>query len=534
MPQAAETADVLREGPWAYRVCGQGPQAHAVLVGHEGGQSSIAIPPQLGGLAVREVGPEAFSGAGELREVDLPESLRAIGPHAFAQTGLEWVAVPASVERIGAGAFARCRKLVDVGFEEGLASIGQAAFSGAPLRYLELPASLQHIEGLPFSHGGSAGGWHFKLAVREGNPRFFSDGHALYERARGGCTLRWHWAVEASCTLRGDCTAIAPGAFHDETMLRALELPEGLERIGARACAGCARLYKAPLPGSLREIGEEAFYGTRLAQVRLGAGLSELGARAFARQAGAQVAWPELQVDGGNPVFQLQEGLLLQRRADGVRALGMCGPARWLAMPRCVTQVAGLCFSGCALQRLQLPEGLRVLEEGAFEGMGELQELLVPCPRFGAKPVHVAFFGGRASAELLDACVRVSGADGCPFDFAAYDAFLLAQGRMRELGAEPFARMALGRLQQPYSLAAGTRGQLVGQLRPYAGRLCRAFARSHEFACVEQLAACGLLSSATMDAALRELRRAEDVEGSAQLMQLARKCFGHAGPDLSL
>ena len=534
MAQPTETADVLHEGPWAFRICGQGPRAYAVVAGHEDVPRTLSIPRQLGGLAVREVGPEAFAGAAQLREVDLPEGLRAIGPRAFAKTGLEWLAVPPSVRSIGAGAFARCRKLVDVGFEEGLESIGQAAFSGAPLRYLELPASLACIEGLPFSQGGAAGGWHFKLTVHEGNPRFFSDGHALYERTPAGCTLRWHWAVEAACTLRPDCTAIAPGAFRNQTMLRALQLPEGLASIGERACAGCSRLYKAPLPDGLREIGQEAFYGTKLAEVRLGPGLSTLGARAFARHASEQVAWPALQVSEGNARFLQKDGLLLQRREGGLRALGMCGPCSWLAMPPSVTQVAGLCFAGAPLRRLQLPVGLQSLEEGAFSGMEALQELLVPCPRFGTAPVRVAFFGGKRSAELVSACVREPGADGCPFDFAAYDAFLLGEGRLRELGAEPFARMALARLRQPCQLAADARERLVELLAPSAARLCQVFACSHEFACVEQLVACGLANSATMDAALRELRRKQDVEGSAQLMQLARKCFGHAGPDLSL
>ena len=77
------------------------------IVGYRGGEEA-SIPETLHGLAVREIGREAFSGHTELRSLLLPEGIETIRAGAFAGcVGLESVTIPASVSRIEEGAFVR-------------------------------------------------------------------------------------------------------------------------------------------------------------------------------------------------------------------------------------------------------------------------------------------------------------------------------------------------------------------------------------------------------------------------------------------
>ena len=74
---------------------------------------------------------------------------------------------------------------------------------------------------------------------------------------------------------------IGPQSFFS-SKLETLILPEGVRTIGKEAFASSARLSVAHLPSSLRTIGESAFYFcTSLADLQLNEGLESIGVKAF-------------------------------------------------------------------------------------------------------------------------------------------------------------------------------------------------------------------------------------------------------------
>ena len=103
-------------------------------------------------MGLRTLGNNVFASCFRLKSLWLPEGLERIEVACFEASGLETVAVPASVTEIEDRAFCHCRALRSVTFEEDskIRSIGANAFAGTALTGFVAPASLRSIGGAAF------------------------------------------------------------------------------------------------------------------------------------------------------------------------------------------------------------------------------------------------------------------------------------------------------------------------------------------------------------------------------------------------
>ena len=101
----------------------------------------------------REIGAHAFSGAYNMKEVQLPDSVVSIGDYAFFFCPrLENVQLPEGIMWIGHGAFERCDALEEITLPDTVASIGSLAFfSGDELKKVNFPAELRVIGSRAFA-----------------------------------------------------------------------------------------------------------------------------------------------------------------------------------------------------------------------------------------------------------------------------------------------------------------------------------------------------------------------------------------------
>ena len=177
------------------------------------------------------------------KHVVIPKGMERIGWRWFMDSGVESVAIPASVREISANAFRCCRRLREVVFEKRsmLTRIGESAFEGCgSLAKIDLPDGLAHI----------------------GNRCFYKEG---LEEVVLPASVR---VVEAS-------------AFENCAQLRSARLNEGLERLGERAFAGSA-LESIRLPATLKEIGGQTFCGCKsLKRVEIPSGVESIGRECF-------------------------------------------------------------------------------------------------------------------------------------------------------------------------------------------------------------------------------------------------------------
>ena len=117
-----------------------------------------------------------YCGLTNLYEVDLPNSLEAIGNEAFKGSGLKKVIIPDKVTEIGREAFLQCKQLEEVVFPNHLVSIGKSAFESSAIISPVIPKSVEKIGYHCFENC-----WQLtSITVEEGNRFFTSENGALY------------------------------------------------------------------------------------------------------------------------------------------------------------------------------------------------------------------------------------------------------------------------------------------------------------------------------------------------------------------
>ena len=165
--------------------------------------------------------------------------------------------------------------------------------------------------------------------------------------------------------------------------LTAIAIPEGVTSIGDRAFAGCGLLSVA-LPQSLTSIGSEAFRDNRLGTISLPNSLTAIGANAFTEAGLTEITIPG-SVRTLSNVFgyyqrtnrdyllktvTINEGVTLVNDFWGYEGLVT------LNIPASLQEIGGFQYTG--FRELSLPEGLRVINTGAFQNCRSLTSITLP------------------------------------------------------------------------------------------------------------------------------------------------------------
>lgn len=333
--------------------------------------TSLYVP-----TSVTVIGRAAFLGCSSLSSIDLPDTLEYIASHSFLNTGYygnraSWedgalyigrhlisvnstTAVNSYTIRHGtrtvAGtAFYNCSKMTSVTIPQGVVSLGNSAFYGCSslqsidfpdslriigngaLAYCTsltefcLPASISSILSNPFPGSTSL----TSLTVDVNNPYFYSVDNCLIERSTG--------TLIAGCTTSiipddGSIKRIGNAAFY-EFPIRSISIPEGITAIGSAAFYQCAELQEISLPSTLTDIGDQAFQGCQvLSQISLPQSLDTIGSDAFH---GCE-ALTELTIPEGVEVLS-------------VGAFAGCARLQSLSLPSTLTTISGDALANCTV-----------------------------------------------------------------------------------------------------------------------------------------------------------------------------------------
>ena len=268
---------------------------------------------------ITELADSQFSGCTGLKQIVLPDALKAIGADAFAGTALTSIEIPGGVERIADGFLKDCTTLKTVVLKTGVKVIGHNAFSGC--------SSLENI------------------------------------------------------TIPESVTAIGAGVLNNCTALTSLIIPGSVNYIDPQFCQNCENLKEIILSDSNKELGIGLFMsGNRIGEQGndFGGDLVYIPELDITVGFGPWGTTATLFV--GCPIEIIYIGRDIKRdyyvnscafdKTDAVKNVTIAGNA---------TQVSDYMFSGCAnLTDLTFGDKIKAIGSSAFSSCNGLTSLSLP------------------------------------------------------------------------------------------------------------------------------------------------------------
>lgn len=266
------------------------------------------IPAVRNGIAIVEIGENAFSGFAGITDLVIPDSVKVIGDNAFyGCTSITSLTLPKNLTSLGDGAFAncnalqtvtlpdkltelpdnvfrRCDHLKSVTFSDNIAKIGEYAFyECTSIERIKLPSKLTEIGDMAFGEmlsltdidASACSAFTEKDGILTS-----SDKKDIY------CAVS---SLEGDLYIPDGTVTIKPGAFSASAGVENLYLPSTLTDIGygAFSCmftgdmGYCSTLKKVDFANGLETIGGSAFAFTSIESLSFPTTLREIGANAF-------------------------------------------------------------------------------------------------------------------------------------------------------------------------------------------------------------------------------------------------------------
>ena len=277
--------DITVENGSRYYTCEEGVlydnTGRVLLLYPAGRTGACMVPDGVEGIASR-----AFMGS-QVEDIDIPESVTAIGESAFEKCShLQRIDLP-GVTTLGKAAFKYCGALTAFNLSRDIAVIPQECFEECKqLTKVNLPSSVNTIAMRAFKNCPNITSVEFPIGLTE----------------------------------------IGKEAFEGNKALTAIDLPSALKSIGERAFKNCRGLTHVSLPDACTMVDKEAFRECiALTVIDLGQGVKTLGDNALRETSITTLVLPECITHVGKKVAEKCKDLtriechaVLPPKLDGV------------------------------------------------------------------------------------------------------------------------------------------------------------------------------------------------------------------------
>lgn len=502
---------------------------------------------------------KAFSSFAELGEVRLPDGIEIIGDFAYARTGITEFIAPASLRSIGERAFFGCARLARVELDQGLVSIGGNAFSDTAITELAVPATVERL-GYPVAanttltysgkdatfrvvgSGGAAG-------VGVADALVLDEQGGLYRRKDDGLHLvRMLEPAATVYALDPATVAIDEGAFAKHPAIERVVLNEGLREIGAGAFRDAKRLESVDLPDTLERVGDEAFLDTNLAELRIPAALTRIGALALITEGGhrgtREPSLRHIEVDGANPRFRMQSGLLIETFDNGVQRVVLCTAEEPdVVIPEDVAMVASYAFNGARrLRTLAMSERLASVDVRglAFDCWLENIHIDLAEPVEGRSSFDFAFPNTERSVQQLRLAFGSLNYVSAESLFKYYDSAIVVRSGFdaaeatAQLSLHAQAQLIVERLLDPIYMTPTNRGMMDLALRSHLKDICVDAARHDDKRLIDGLLALGYIDEDNINDVIGAVGAVQDASITNYLLEQKRQRFGASVIDFEL
>ena len=188
-------------------------------------------------------------------------------------------------------------------------------------------------------------------------------------------------AKVSKLTLPETVAYLAPHAL-ESVPIQQITLPQGLKEIGEMAFSG-TKIAKLPALPEGCLLGQGAFMGILAGSVTLPEGMKEIPARCFAGALATSYKFPSSLETIGEESFAWGKIQAL-KLAEGVTSIGDrafigCGSLASAALPKSLTSIGEEAFRDCAkLKSIVLPDGISHIGDGTFSGCSALASATIP------------------------------------------------------------------------------------------------------------------------------------------------------------
>ncbi len=295
------------------------------------------------GCQLLSIGGSAFWGTSTLTSFTIPDTVNSIGNNAFQGTGITTITFPLGVTTIGTYMFQDCVNLESVTFLGNITSVGNYAFYNcSSLRSISLPAVTS------------------------------IGGYAFY-----GCSSL------SEIVLGDQLTSMVSNAYHSQlgnggyafygcTSLTTIYLSAALSAIPTGTFYGCENLESVVIPDSVTSIGQYAFYGCAgLTEINIPSAVTTIGTGAF----GACLGLETFNVYSGG--YFVSDGVLYDIDMTELIKVPVSFEGEF-TVPDTVTTIQAGAFAGSGVTKVTLPEDLKSIGTGLFDGCTELAEVVLP------------------------------------------------------------------------------------------------------------------------------------------------------------
>lgn len=360
------------------------------------------------------IGAYAFDSC-SLQSVHLGSGELEIDDFAFAYNEITQLDLGGTI-RLGNSAFAPSMQLKELILPDQLKAIGSDAFSSCRVHSLHIGSGLEEFDYDAFSGFSEVK----NLSISPDNTRLTVNNGVLFSADMTRLLLYPTLDESRTYTVPDGVAEISSGAFSAASNLTSVTLPsslrliddyaffgchgleeliipEGVSEIGVQSISCCSSLAHVQLPESLRIIRKDAFfYSPSLTEIELPDGVEFLGETCFSGcpitefHIGAGLREMEANPFSGTPAYSVTVSpdnkyfCVIDRSlctADGKELImyPRYSSAETYIIPHSIEIIRGRAFAFCNnLHNIILPEGLKSIGENAFYECSQLDGIIIP------------------------------------------------------------------------------------------------------------------------------------------------------------
>ena len=365
---------------------------------------------------VTSIGASSFEGRSDLKNVNLPSSLKRIEEAAFQNCyGINSIIIPNNVVLIDNYCFYHCTSLSSVTLSSGMTNIRENSFRGCnSLTSIEIPEGIETIQDHAFQECTALTSLTLPTSITSIGSESFQGcvnlASIYIKDLTSWCNLNFGYGRFSeiqydlylnkekvkNLIIPDDVKTIGDGVFSNCSSIESLVITDNVTAIGINSFSECNNLKSITIGRNVSEISEQAFAGNeKLESILIPQNVSSITGNIFSGCKNLS----SIKVESGNAVYdsryncnaiietasnKLIAGCTNTVIPDNIKIIGhnsfyLLPNLTSISIPISVEIIEQGAFGWCSnLKSIILPDNLKEIGSGAFIECKSLTDIIIP------------------------------------------------------------------------------------------------------------------------------------------------------------